>query len=85
MKATGIVRAMDQLGRIVIPKELRRTMHLVEGQEIEIFTEGDSIILSPNRKHCMVCGSEEERILKKKNNICICSQCIKEFTNESCE
>ena len=41
MKATGIVRRIDDLGRVVIPKELRRTMRLREGAPLEIFTEKD--------------------------------------------
>jgi stage V sporulation protein T len=45
MKATGIVRRIDDLGRVVIPKELRKTMKLPEGAPIEIFTDRDAIIL----------------------------------------
>ena len=44
MKATGIVRKMDELGRIVIPKELRRTLHIKVGDPIEIFTADDGVI-----------------------------------------
>ncbi len=45
MKATGIVRRMDDLGRVVIPKEIRRTRNIMEGDPLEIFVENDSIIL----------------------------------------
>lgn len=45
MKATGIVRLIDDLGRIVIPKELRKTYGITEGAPMEIFTSGDSIVL----------------------------------------
>lgn len=58
MKSTGIVRKVDPLGRIVIPKELRRTMKIDIGTPIEIFVEDDLIILhkySPNRA-CLVTG-----------------------------
>lgn len=48
MGVSGIVRRMDELGRIVIPKELRRTMHLQEGDEMEIFSEGENLVV---RKH----------------------------------
>ena len=48
MSVSGIVRRMDELGRIVIPKELRRTMRLREGDEMEIFSEGESLVV---RKH----------------------------------
>ncbi|MDR1939955.1 MAG: AbrB/MazE/SpoVT family DNA-binding domain-containing protein [Clostridiales bacterium] len=45
MKATGIVRRIDELGRIVIPKEIRRTMHLKEGDEVEIFTDDKDLVM----------------------------------------
>ena len=45
MKATGIVRRIDDLGRIVIPKEIRRTMHIREGAQLEIFTENDGTVI----------------------------------------
>lgn len=45
MKATGIVRRIDELGRIVVPKEIRRTMRIREGDPLEIFTEKDGIVL----------------------------------------
>lgn len=47
MKATGIIRRIDDLGRVVIPKELRRSMELSEGDALEIFVDNDSIILCP--------------------------------------
>ena len=45
MKATGIVRRIDELGRIVIPKEIRRVLHIREGDPIEIYTNDDSVVL----------------------------------------
>lgn len=45
MKSTGIVRRLDDLGRIVIPKELRRTLHLPDGAPMEICTDGSKIVL----------------------------------------
>lgn len=45
MKATGIVRRVDELGRIVIPKEIRRTLRINEGDEVEIYTSGDELVL----------------------------------------
>ncbi len=45
MKATGVVRRIDELGRIVIPKEIRKTMHIREGENIEIFIEGEQNIV----------------------------------------
>lgn len=45
MKATGIVRRIDDLGRIVIPKEIRRTMRIREGDPLELFLAGNSVVL----------------------------------------
>lgn len=56
MKSTGIVRKLDQLGRVVLPKELRRTLELDKGDPVEIFTDQDQIILSKYqpKKECVV-------------------------------
>ena len=45
MKATGIVRRIDELGRVVIPKEIRRTLRIKEGDPLEIFTDRDELML----------------------------------------
>ena len=58
MKSTGITRNVDQLGRVVIPKELRRTLGIEEGTSLEIFVDGERIILKkyvPNMT-CAVTG-----------------------------
>lgn len=57
MKATGIVRKIDELGRIVIPKELRRTMGIQEKDPVEIYTDGKGIILRKYAPGCAFCGS----------------------------
>ena len=58
MKATGIVRRIDELGRVVIPKEIRRTLRIKDGDPLEIFTEGDAILLRKYRPAgaCVLCG-----------------------------
>jgi transcriptional pleiotropic regulator of transition state genes len=58
MKSTGIVRKVDELGRIVIPKELRRTMNIKEGDPLEIYTEGEQIILKKYAPVCLKCLKE---------------------------
>ena len=50
MKTTGIVRGIDSLGRIVLPKELRTNMHIDKDSKLEIFVEGDQIILKKRRQ-----------------------------------
>ncbi|WP_432352443.1 AbrB/MazE/SpoVT family DNA-binding domain-containing protein [Sporosarcina sp. A2] len=58
MRNIGVVRKVDHLGRIVIPKELRETMHLPEGQPLEFFTEEDHIVLRSYkiREACIITG-----------------------------
>lgn len=77
MKDTGIIRKIDELGRITIPKELRRTMSLEVGAELEIFTHDNSIILKKSSKSCAFCDSEESVLTY--NGKCICAQCIEKI------
>lgn len=74
MKATGITRAIDLLGRIVIPKELRRTLNLNEGDALEIFTEEETIILRKYNPGCSFCG--EIHGVREVRGINICPKCI---------
>ena len=62
MKATGIVRNVDMLGRIVIPMELRRTLGIEEHDPVEIFTEGDTVILRKYQCGCALCGNMNRQI-----------------------
>ncbi len=57
MKSTGIVRRIDELGRVVLPVELRRSMELEVRDSVEIYVEGDSIILKKHSDRCIFCGS----------------------------
>ena len=75
MKATGIVRKIDDLGRLVIPKELRRVLNIAEKDDMEVFTEGDNIIIRKYTPGCIFCDSMENTQLY--NNKLICSKCIK--------
>lgn len=77
MKSTGIVRKVDELGRVVIPIELRRTKDISEKDALEIFTEGDTIILKKYHPACIFCGQAKDvRNLKGKN---VCPKCISEI------
>lgn len=66
MKSTGIVRKIDPLGRIVIPKELRRTLDLKEGDPMEIFVEGDIILLKKFQANnaCIITGDVSDKNMK---------------------
>lgn len=55
LKSTGVVRKIDELGRIVIPMELRRTMDIHTGDPIAIFVDGESIILQKYQPGCFLC------------------------------
>ena len=77
MKATGIVRKLDQLGRIVIPKELRNTFDLEEDDPIEIFVEGNDIILRKYQPACIFCGEATDIIQFEGKNVC--RKCLKKM------
>ena len=70
MKSTGIVRKVDELGRIVLPIELRRTLGIEEKDRIEIFVEGESVILRKYHPACIFCDNAKDLILYKGKNIC---------------
>lgn len=72
MKSTGIVRKVDELGRVVIPIELRRTLDIAEKDALEIYVDSDRIIL---RKYepacsCIFCGNADEVTNFRGKNIC---------------
>ena len=78
MKSTGIVRKIDELGRIVLPIELRRTFDLNEKDAIEIYTDSDMIILKKFQRTCVFCGSPEDVVEYKGKSICsVCYADIK--------
>ena len=77
MKATGIIRNLDQLGRFVIPKETRKAFNLNDGDPIEMFTDGDEIILKKYNPGCHCCGSLDH--LTEVLGLKICPKCLKEF------
>lgn len=79
MKSTGIVRNIDELGRIVVPKEMRTKMDMNCGDPIEIYVDGPNIILTRYRPNCIFCGSNESvSSFKGKNLCCTCIKEIKE-------
>ena len=57
MKSTGIVRKVDELGRVVIPKELRKTLDIAEKDGMEIYVDGNAIILKKYEPSCIFCGN----------------------------
>lgn len=75
MKSTGIIRKMDELGRIVLPMELRKKMGINRQDPIEIYVEGDSIILRKAGNTCIFCGKSEN--LSEYRGKSICDECRK--------
>ena len=78
MKATGIVRKVDGVGRVVLPKELRKILAINEGDPLEIFTDGESIVLKSYKPGCIFCGEVNEP--KNLNGKLVCRECINKLT-----
>ena len=74
---TGIVRHIDDLGRVVIPSEIRRRLGLGERDPIEISVRGDSIVLARPRSACVFCGREDG--LEEHRGRAVCRACIREL------
>lgn len=79
LKSTGIVRKVDELGRVVIPIELRRTLNIAEKDALEIYVDGEHIILKKYEPACIFCGNARDVINYKGKNIC--PDCAKELKN----
>ena len=77
MKSVGIVRQVDVLGRIVLPVELRRTMGIDVKDTLEIFVEGDSIVLKKYHPSCVFCN-EARDVLPFKGQL-VCASCLKKL------
>ncbi len=70
MKTTGIVRKVDELGRIVLPIELRRTLDIGEKDELEIYLDDDKVVLKKYEPSCIFCGSVSALVSYHGRNIC---------------
>ena len=74
MKSTGIVRKVDELGRIVLPIELRRIMNIAEKDALEIYVDGETIMLKKYAPCCVFCNDTDAVVSYKGKNVC--SECI---------
>ncbi|CAN5605881.1 AbrB/MazE/SpoVT family DNA-binding domain-containing protein [soil metagenome] len=70
MKSTGVVRKIDELGRIVLPSELRRVFGIHEGDELEISVDGERVILQKRHDVCVFCSSDLPMIDFKGRRVC---------------
>ena len=79
MKSTGIIRKVDELGRIVLPIEIRKAFNIEEKDALEILIEENYIILKKYEMNCAFCGSTEN--LVEYNQKLICESCCKKIKN----
>jgi transcriptional pleiotropic regulator of transition state genes len=70
MKSTGIVRNIDELGRIVIPSSIRKIKGIEIKDPMEFFVDGNSIVLRKYNQSCVFCGSEKDIALFEEQRIC---------------
>ncbi len=82
MKETGIVRPVDKLGRIVIPKELRKLLNVEnEKDSFEIFVENDTLVLKKHNPGCIFCGSTENCFEHEGHTLC--KNCAKDIVTKA--
>ncbi|MBP3310715.1 MAG: AbrB/MazE/SpoVT family DNA-binding domain-containing protein [Butyricicoccus sp.] len=81
MKSTGIVRKVDELGRIVLPIELRRTLDIEVKDALEIYVDGAQIILKKYEPACIFCGNAKDIVNYKGKNIC--RDCLAEMASKA--
>ncbi len=80
MKSTGIVRKVDELGRVVLPIELRRTLDIAVKDSLEIYVDEGAIILKKYEPACIFCGDARDVVNYKGKNIC--AKCMRELRSE---
>lgn len=81
MKATGVVRRLDSLGRIVLPRELRRIFSIAHNDPLEIFVDHDKIVLKKYQPGCRECG-EIQNLIQGANTV-LCQRCLQAMLNLS--
>lgn len=81
MKSTGMLRKIDELGRIVIPKEIRRNLNMNEGDPLEIYINGEEVILKKYLPGCNCCGNVKDNLIKV-GQVSLCKECITKFKSE---
>lgn len=77
VKSTGIIRKVDELGRVVLPIEIRRTLDIAERDELEIFMDNDQIVLQKFEPSCIFCGSSKDMVSYRGKNVC--RECIQKM------
>lgn len=77
MKSTGIVRKVDDLGRLVVPKELRRTLDIDIKDPVEFFIDGENIVIRKYEPSCKLCGNVDNVV--SVDGVNICKECIEKI------
>ncbi len=78
MRAAGILRKVDSLGRITLPIELRRALDISEHDQLEIYLDEDHVVLRKSKKSCIFCGSDVQLLEHRDKYICqACIQALK--------
>ena len=77
MKSTGVVRKIDELGRIVLPIEIRKVLDIKQKDAVEIFTDDNRIILQKYQPSCSFCNNADEIVLFSGKRIC--RKCLNEL------
>ena len=80
MNSVGITRKIDELGRIVIPKEIRTELNININHSVEFYTDDDKIIIQKYEEACMFCGNR--LVVRIYNGLRICGSCISKIKNE---
>lgn len=80
MKSTGIVRKIDDLGRVVLPIEMRRVLGIEVRDAVEIYSDGENIVLKKYQPTCVFCDNEKDIIDYRGRNVC--TNCIKSLGNK---
>ncbi len=84
MKSTGIIRGLDNMGRVVIPKEIRKYLDMTEGvDEFEIYMQDDCIVLKKHKPTCIFCNAENDCI--EFENQMVCKSCIEKLQLKTIE
>lgn len=78
LKSTGIIRKVDELGRVVLPAEIRRMLDIAERDELEIYMDNDQIVLKKFEPSCVFCSSSSGLVRYRGKNVC--QNCAKEIS-----
>ena len=78
MRSTGIFRRIDSLGRFVLPKELRKSLDIHQNDYLQIFLDGDTIVLRKSQLSCVLCGGSEDLMDYRDKKIC--RKCLAELS-----